>query len=124
MSGFDDDAFSRPKWAREIDRFLAIKPQFLLYGNVNDVFPAPLAGGVATLTLPDYLRELLTDRGTVLTVKYEPLAGFSLLFGDGELFRKLTGHTLAAGGVLPATLERAAEIVAALTGSGLGHTAV
>jgi hypothetical protein len=116
--------FIRPKWGREIDRFLAIKPQFLLYGNVNDVFPAPVRGGIATLTLPDYLKELLADRGTVLTVKYEPLAGFSLLFGDGELFRRLTGHPLEYGGALPATLERAAEIIAALTESTLGHTAV
>ncbi|MDR1874720.1 MAG: AAA family ATPase [Synergistaceae bacterium] len=122
MNDFDD-AFVRPKWAREIDRFLAIRPQFLLYGNVNDVFPAPLGGGVATLALPDYLKELLADRGTALTVKYEPLIGFSLLFGDGELFRRLTGHSLS-GGALPASLERAAEVVAALAESALGHTAV
>ncbi len=125
MSALDSsDVFERPKWAREIERFLAIRPQFLLCGNVNDVFPARLKGGVATLSLTDYLKELLIGRGTVLTVQYEPLAGFSLIFGDGELFRKLTGHPLAYGSPLPATLERAAEIVTALTESSLGHTAV
>lgn len=114
----------KPKWAREIERFLAIKPQFLLYGNVNDVFPAELSGGVATLGLPDYLRELLVNRDTALVVMYEPLLGFSLLYGDPELFRTLTGHPLASGGFLPATLEKAGEIALALSASTRGHTAL
>ena len=37
-----------PKWAREIERFIPIKPQFLLYGNVNDVYPAEMGGSVVT----------------------------------------------------------------------------
>ncbi|MDR1730661.1 MAG: AAA family ATPase [Synergistaceae bacterium] len=124
MSLFEEETFTSPRWMREIDRFLAIKPQFLLYGNVNDVFPALLTGGMTTLSLPDCLKELLTNRGAALTVKYEPLTGFSLLFGDVELFKRLTGYTLPSAGALPATLERAAEIVTALTESSLGHTAI
>jgi hypothetical protein len=114
----------KPKWAREIERFLAIKSQFLLYGNVNDVFPAALGESVATLGMPDYLKELLTGRGYVLTVKYEPLAGFSLLSGGEDLFEKLTGEKLPSGGTLPATLDKAAALASALTSSAEGHTAL
>jgi len=115
---------NKPKWAREIERFLAIKSQFLLYGNINDVFPAALSGGVATLGLPDYLKELLANRGYSLIVKYEPLIGFSLLGGAPELFEKLTGDKLPPNGTLPATLERAVTLTAALSASSEGHTAV
>ncbi|MDR1979102.1 MAG: AAA family ATPase [Synergistaceae bacterium] len=121
---------TKPKWAREIERFLAIKSQFVLYGNVNDVFPAALSGGVATLGLSDYLKELLANRGYVLTAKYEPLTGFSLLSGGAELFERLTGEKLGHGGAsnpagtLPATLEKAAAVASALSASAEGHTAL
>ena len=46
----------KPKWAREIERFIPINSQFLLYGNVNDVYPAEISGGVATLGMADYLK--------------------------------------------------------------------
>jgi hypothetical protein len=114
----------KPKWAREIERFLAIKPQFLLYGNVNDVFPTSFAGSVATLALPDYLKELLTRRGFALVVRYEPLTGFSLLHGSCDLFEKLTGEKLGPGGTLPATLDKTAAIAAVLSSSAEGHTAL
>jgi DNA polymerase III delta prime subunit len=115
---------TKPKWAREIERFLAIKSQFLLYGNVNDVFPAALGGNVATLGLPDYLKELLTNRGYVLITKYEPLTGFALLGGSVELFERLTGEKLGPGGTLPATPEKAAAVASALSASAEGHTAL
>jgi hypothetical protein len=115
---------TKPKWAREIECFLAIKSQFLLYGNVSDVFPAALSGGVATLGLPDYLKELLTNRGYVLITKYEPLTGFALLSGSSELFEKLTGEKLPPGGTLPATLEKAAVVASALSAGAEGHTAL
>ena len=41
-ASFPEIPGTKPKWAKEIERFLAIKSQFLLYGNVNDVFPAAL----------------------------------------------------------------------------------
>jgi energy-coupling factor transporter ATP-binding protein EcfA2 len=77
---------------------------------------------VATLGLPDYLKELLTSRGYVLVVKYEPLTGFALLAGSGELFEKLTGEKLSPGGTLPATLEKAAAVASALSAGSEGHT--
>ncbi|MDR3332022.1 MAG: AAA family ATPase [Synergistaceae bacterium] len=115
---------SKPKWVHEIERFLAIKPQFLLCGNVNDVFPASLGGSVATLGLPDYLKELLTNNGYSLVVKYEPLTGFSLLSGGADLFEKITGEKLCAGENLTAKLDKAAAVAAALAFSADAHSAL
>lgn len=114
----------KPKWAREIERFLPIKPQFLLYGNIGDVFPAALSGSTVTLALPAYLTELLKERSTSLVVLFEPLVGLSLVHGDPELFKKLTNLSLPQQGPLPATLERAAEVASALSASTQGHTAM
>jgi len=100
-----------PKWAREIGRFLSMKPQFVLWGNVHDVYPLPPGGAeVATPPLPEFLGALLAREGYVLVVRYEPLEGFSLVQGDGALFFSATGEQLSDEGVLPAALTRAAEI--------------
>ena len=100
-----------PKWAREIGRFLSMKPQFVLWGNVHDVYPLPPRGDVVTtLAMPEFLGELLAREGYELVVRYEPLEGFSLVRGDGALFAAVTGEQLPDDGVLPAALTRAAEI--------------
>jgi DNA polymerase III delta prime subunit len=114
----------KPKWAREIERFLPIKSQFLLYGNVNDVYPASVGGTAATLGMADYLRQLLTNRGYVLTVKHEPIDGFSVLSGDGAFFERITGEKLNRDGVFSCPLEKSAEIVRKIVSSAEGHTAV
>jgi energy-coupling factor transporter ATP-binding protein EcfA2 len=117
----------KPKWAREIERFLSIKPQFLLYGNVNDVFPVSIGESVVTLGISDYLTELLTRHGFAIVAKYEPLSGFSLLSGDAALFEKITGESLTQDGTrktLAATPEKAACAAQALSSSTEGHTAL
>jgi hypothetical protein len=121
MSGAPD---YKPKWAKEIERFLAIKPQFLLYGNVNDVYPAKLGEYVATLSMRDYLKELLSHMGYDLAVVYEPLNGFSVVLGSDEMFEKLTGEKTSRGGWLPATLEKASGIANAISASAAGHAAM
>jgi hypothetical protein len=114
----------KPKWAREIERFLAIKPQFLLYGNINDVYPAEIGEYVATLSMRDYLRDLLSNMGYALIAAYEPLDGFSVLLGSVGLFERLTGEKVSQGGRLPASLEKASAIASALSAGTEGHTAL
>jgi hypothetical protein len=50
-----------PKWAREIGRFLSVKPQFALWGNVFDIYPLKIEDSVVILPLYDYLRRLLAE---------------------------------------------------------------
>jgi hypothetical protein len=104
----------KPKWAREIERFIPIKPQFVLYGNVNDVYPAEISGVTVTLGMADYLRELLAGHGYSIVAKYEPACGFSLLSGDAGTFARLTGEKLDGKGVLDCSLEKASGAVSRL----------
>ena len=113
-----------PKWAREIERFLPIKPQFLLCGNVHDVFPAEISDCVVTLNLTDYLCQMLKNKDYSLIVLYEPLIGLTLLHGEESFFNQLTGETVTGTTPIPASLERVSEIATAMADSGNGHTAL
>jgi len=89
--------FVSPKWTRELLRFLPVKSQFLLWGNVYDVYPLRIESGVvSTFRLCDFLHEALRREGYSLVVKYEPLFGFSLLEGTPELFQSATGMRIEA----------------------------
>ncbi|MBN2824686.1 MAG: ATP-dependent Clp protease ATP-binding subunit [Campylobacterales bacterium] len=87
----------KPKWAREIERFISVKSQFILWGNIYDVYPYQKNDAVIPLSLTNYLSNLLGDNEYELIIQYEPLMGFSLLRGDEESFKKVTGHGLKDG---------------------------
>ncbi|MDR1510103.1 MAG: AAA family ATPase [Synergistaceae bacterium] len=114
----------KPKWAREIERFIPIKPQFLLYGNINDVYPAEVNGVVATLGMCDYLKEILSNRGYALIAKYEPMYGFSLVSGDPETFAAALGERAGKDGKLDCAIGRAADAASGLLSYGGCHTAL
>ena len=113
-----------PKWAREIERFIPIKPQFLLYGNVNDVYPAEMGGSVVTLGMADYLEELLVKLGYSLVALFEPMYGFSLLSGHPEMFREATGERLDKDTPFNCKLEKAADVAARLVNCASLRTAL
>ncbi|KJU81659.1 hypothetical protein MBAV_006145, partial [Candidatus Magnetobacterium bavaricum] len=84
-----------PKWARELTRFMSVKPQFMLWGNIYDVYPMALSNGaVTTLKIMDYLKALLKANNYNLILGYEPLYGLKLLDGDAEAFKKITGEQI------------------------------
>ena len=63
------------KWAREIERFVAVKPQFILWGNIYDIYPKSIDGIVQPLSLNNYLKRLLKfDCEYNVVVAYEPFA--------------------------------------------------
>jgi len=120
------DTFVSPKWARELLRFLSVKSQFLLWGNVYDVYPLEIEEGVvATYRLCDFLQETLKHEGYSLIVKYEPIIGFSLLEGTPDLFEKATGMRIDEnGGPIKASLSEAAKAIEQLVGADRGSCAV
>ena len=82
-----------PKFAKEILRFSATHPQFIVFGNVYDIFPFPLGGKFIPYSLPKYLGELLSNyAGYELVVEYVPLEGFKLVSGKEETYKKLAGR--------------------------------
>jgi ATP-dependent Clp protease ATP-binding subunit ClpA len=100
------------KWAREIERFVAVKPQFVLWGNIYDIYPKNINGVVQPLSLNSYLKHLLHyDCGYDVVVAYEPLIGFILLEGREEDFRLATNRDISYKKPLQSTLANAVEIM-------------
>lgn len=103
-----------PKWSRELVRFLPVKSQFILWGNVYDVYPIKLQDNFTTLRIDAFVNKTLREHGYSLIVKYEPLIGFSLLENvDAEPFWKITGLDAPA----KASLPKAAEVINTLINS-------
>ena len=106
-----------PKWSRELVRFLPSKSQFILWGNVHDVYPLRWQGAVATFRMADLLAAVLREQGCSLIVRYEPLVGFSIMSGgdDGQadVLAQLTGLDCRSGAA-QADLSKAAQAIEAL----------
>jgi DNA polymerase III delta prime subunit len=86
-----NDIQKLPKFAKEIHRFVATTPQFILFGNIFDVFPLPMNEKYIPYPLTKFIGEMLLNyTGYDLIVEYKPLEGFSLCSGDQDLFRKIT----------------------------------
>lgn len=113
-----------PLWARELGRFIPVKPQFVLWGNIYDVYPFPCEGGVTTLRLQEYLNRTLTGLGYGLILSWEPVYGFTLHSGDPELCKKVLGETLKPHEPWPCSLVRCAELAEKLSLSSEVHGAV
>ena len=113
-----------PLWARELGRFIPVKPQFVLWGNIYDVYPFSCEGGVTTLRLQEYLNRTLTGLGYGLVLSWEPVYGFTLQSGDPELCKKVLGEALKPRENWLCSLVRCAELVEKLSLSSEVHGAV
>ena len=117
--------FTAPKWSRELIRFLPAKSQFILWGNIHDVYPIELQGSITTLRMDAFINASFRAQGYSLIVKYEPLIGFSLIdSGDAELFKRLTGLEIKDGTPVKATLPKAAEVIDTLVKTKEANCAV
>lgn len=96
------DNFQAPKWAKEIERFLGVKSQFVLWGNIHDVYPFLTDDGVVVGSLSEYVREILKQAGYELFWQYDPFK-LSLLLGTAEAAREIAPQ--AATGT-PISLEK------------------
>ncbi|MGE5562442.1 MAG: AAA family ATPase [Bacillota bacterium] len=108
----------RPRWVRELERFLPLKSQFVLTGNVRDLQVRAVGDRAAAAPLADVLAATLAEAGYSGIVRYDPLNGFEALpnpdgpAGDPDAPLQRLGLTpangRAAGGadLLGATLER------------------
>lgn len=66
----------RPRWVRDLTRFLPLKSQFVLTGNVRDLHIRQLGGKAIAAPLGDVLAAALGDAGYSDAVGYDPVAGF------------------------------------------------
>src|SRR5262245_30432821 len=108
----------KPRWIRDLLRFLPLKSQFVLSGNVRDQFPLTLpSGGVQVLPLVPYLCGELRQAGFQHFLSYDVAQGFSapVVLGldpvkEREYFQRF-GITFQPNGRAPASLERLFEIL-------------
>lgn len=115
--------FEKSRWLRDVLRFLPLKSQFVLSGNVHDLQAAEVAPGLVTaMPLEHVLRDALCETGFAQVLIWNPLSGFEVLARPGEdattglsLMRALglspneAGFAPAGIDVLSATLQRLVE---------------
>jgi len=65
-----------PRWVRDLRRFLPLRSQFVLTGNVRDRYPAPLSDTIALLPLIEYLSVELSAAGIQRIIAFDPVSGF------------------------------------------------
>ena len=112
-------AYARPRWLRDLLRFLPLKSQFVLSGNVRDLQACEIAPGIVTAqSLVSTLGDSLRDTGYAQLVVWNPVTGFSVpdsrtpqTESADETLRRLglaSVDGIAPGGidVLTACLER------------------
>jgi ATP-dependent Clp protease ATP-binding subunit ClpA len=69
-----------PRWTKDLFRFLPIKSQFVLSGNIRDRFPFPSQDGrILTLELKQFIASALAIRGYRYFLSYNHLEGFEII---------------------------------------------
>jgi len=70
--------FIVPRWIKDVKRFINIKSQFILSGNIRDIYPFYNQEKFFPLQLKYYLTENLQTEGFQYFISYDPVDGFSL----------------------------------------------
>jgi len=108
----------KPRWIRDLLRFLPLKSQFVLSGNVRDQFPIEIVpGAVQVLPLVPYVCAELHQAGIKHFLSYDSAQGFSVpvVLGldptkEREYFQKYK-LTFQPNGYSPATSEKMFEVL-------------
>jgi hypothetical protein len=81
----DVAAFERPRWLRDLLRFLPLKAQFVLSGNVRDLQLCEVRpGSITAVTLGATIAAELRQAGYAHVLGYDPLMGFRIIQSPGE----------------------------------------
>ncbi|MDS0789677.1 AAA family ATPase [Proteus vulgaris] len=94
-------AFQKPRWLRDLLRFIPLKSQFVLFGNVRDLQASEVAPNMITpLPFNQTLYNSLYEVGYVHIITYTPLAGFQWIANptqslqDGAMLMQQLGLTV------------------------------
>ncbi|MDR2626080.1 MAG: ATP-dependent Clp protease ATP-binding subunit, partial [Zoogloeaceae bacterium] len=78
-------SFQKPRWLKDLLRFLPLKSQFVLSGNLRDLHAAEAAPGVITMqSFQQTLLDALLQAGYAALLLWNPVDGFRLLTRPGE----------------------------------------
>lgn len=111
-----------PRWIKDVFRFLPVKSQFVLSGNIRDRYPFPLPEGkYLPLSLTQYLAETLKLKGYQHFISFNSTAGFSAVTPRGEddaaardFFKTRFKITFDDAGRFKCSLDRSLELIAAM----------
>ena len=106
--------FERPRWLRDLLRFLPLKSQFVLSGNVRDHQLCDTKSGVTAQPLLQTLAMELRAQGYAHVFGYDPIVGFQVIALPGETADAGTALLQKAGlqavnGAAPAGLDLLAQ---------------
>ncbi len=109
-----------PRWIKDIFRFLPVKSQFVLSGNIRDRYAFPAGGGkYVPLTLLQYLAESLKLKGYERFASFKTTDGFSVVVPRGEpeglpheFFKAKLKLNLDNAGRYPCSLDKSLEVLA------------
>ncbi len=96
------DAFQL-RWVRDLTRFLPLKSQFVLTGNVRDLQIRTVGEVAVAAPLHDVVSSALSDAGYAHVIRYDPVQGFSVLpdaggqVGDADAILARVGLTSSLG---------------------------
>jgi energy-coupling factor transporter ATP-binding protein EcfA2 len=75
----------KPRWVRDLRRFLPLKPMFVLSGNVRDQqLAAAEPGAPVPVALTALVRAELREAGYAHVLSYDPVNGFRPVVGPGD----------------------------------------
>ncbi len=69
----------QPRWSRDLIRFLPLKSQFLLTGNVRDLQTRQAGSQVIAQPMGAVLSATLTEAGYASVIGFDPMNGFAVL---------------------------------------------
>ncbi|MBB2918655.1 AAA family ATPase [Cupriavidus alkaliphilus] len=79
-------AYVKPRWMRDLLRFLPLKSQFVLSGNIRDLQACEVAPGIVTAQpLTAALCDNLREAGYAQVVVWDPISGFTVAEGRTSL---------------------------------------
>ncbi|MGO8697196.1 MAG: AAA family ATPase [Limisphaerales bacterium] len=107
-----------PRWIKDVFRFLPVKSQFVLSGNVRDRYAFPAESGKhLPLTFRQYLVEALKLKGYDRFIVFNPVDGFVLATPRGEdeadcatFFKDKFKINFDSAGHFKCSLEKSLEI--------------
>ncbi|MDR2636750.1 MAG: AAA family ATPase [Zoogloeaceae bacterium] len=112
-------AIPTPRWARDLERLLPIRAQFIVSGNIRDHFLIPLARGVVTpAPLRRCLWQVLVRQGFQLLLVYDPVEGirpYPQEKAAEDLAVRLFKLKFQEDGAMPMSLDRLADRMKDLT---------
>ena len=106
-----------PHWVVEFDRLISVRPQFVISGNIRDIYLTPIEGAISFLPLVDCLFERLKRRGCEGLFVYDHVDGVRLHPGSSDELAARVPVRLRASPGTPAALQELPSVLRMVAGA-------